>query len=89
MTDKKRDPDKSKKLIAAYVKVFSSPEGQIVLQNLMIANNYANSAYERGDPHHTAYQNGMRDCVDRIYKMSKTDPEKLIRAILVEEGSHV
>ena len=89
MTEKKRDPDKSKKLIAKYKKVFGSPEGQEVLQNLFLVNFGMSSTQVPGDPYTSAKHDGMRDAITRIVIMSEADPLKLTKAILIEEGSHV
>lgn len=88
MTDKKRDPLASKKLITQYKKVFSSADGQAVLKNLCLVNYIGGSTFVPGYPDVTAKNEGQRDAILRILLITKMDPEQLLQAI-DEEGRHV
>jgi hypothetical protein len=48
-----------KKTLAAYKDVFTSPNGKLVLEDLRL-NNGDRQSYVKGDPYHTAFNEGRR-----------------------------
>jgi len=83
--DKVRDLNDFIKLHGSYVAVFSTPDGQRVLEHICKKAGISSSTFVRGDSHETAYLNGKRDLALSILKFIGKDHNALIRAL--QEGA--
>lgn len=84
MFDKLR---KKKEMLEAYRKVFLSPEGKIVLKDLMKSTYFYNTTQD-ADPTIMAFQEGQRALVLRLLntlKMSHEHIERMIEEQIFEE----
>lgn len=66
-----------------YQSVFSGPEGEKVLFDLMRTHHVIGSSFSK-DPYETAFKEGERNVILRILTIMKTDVETLKKRI--EEG---
>jgi hypothetical protein len=80
MLFKKRE---TKELIFAYKEIFESDKGQMVLRDLMQTFHVFNSTMS-DTPEETAYKEGERSVVLRIFKTINIDPSQLDK--IVKEG---
>lgn len=76
--------------IRRYQSVFGNKEGQMVLTDLIKAHHVLQPTYVRGDTHESAFKEGERNVVLRIFSMMKIDPNKLKEEIdrLVKENEN-
>lgn len=72
---------KQKKVATAYKKVFSTPEGKIVLKDMMRSCKFLEADY-MGDPNETHFQLGMRFVVSRIFKTMAMPLDHITKMIL-------
>ena len=80
MTKAKVRTDMAQKTISAYKKLFATPEGQIVLRDLMNTTRFRGSVIGK-DPYETYYNEGSRNVVMRIIEtinMSDANLEKML-----------
>lgn len=62
-----------------YKKCFETAEGQRVLQDLMHFCKYRDSTFVSGDPHATAFNEGMRRVALRVVKFLNMTEEEITR----------
>ena len=67
--------------IAAYQRIFSSPEGERVLLDLVKVARLDIPTFAAGDPHETSYREGERSIVLRIIKTINTDPAYVLELL--------
>lgn len=67
-----------------YSQVFTTPEGQYVLNDLMQVCHMLSPTHVTGDAHETAFREGKRNVVLRILQILGTDSEKLKE--MINEG---
>lgn len=84
----KKLAEKSVTKISVYQKVFSGPDGQAVLLDLMAAHGMLQSTYT-GDVHQMLIKEGERNAVLRILKLLNTDPKQLMERIKEHEAEMV
>jgi len=77
---------KKSNTIKDYQKVFNSPEGKNVLNDLNRTCFLTQSTFT-GDTHDSAFNEGQRAVLLRIYSILKTQPEKLMEDIIKYEES--
>jgi hypothetical protein len=89
LSEKKRGEGK-RKLVSAYQKVFSTPEGRLVLKDLMVSNfiGVFESTFVPGDPYATSVHIGRQEAISRILFLLKVNPDQFLN-IMNEEASHV
>lgn len=63
---------------AAYTAFFSSPNGQLVLLDLLHESGHYVPSFQPGDPHATAYYEGKRSIYLHILKRAALDDFKMI-----------
>ena len=68
----------------AYVRLFESEDGKIVLRHILKTGFVTRSTFVAGDPHQTALNEGSRRLALSILKFAKKDHRELIEQI--EEG---
>lgn len=74
MTEKeKKMAKRSVSRISAYKHVFSGPEGELVLQDLMSTHFINMSTFLDADPTKMIFREGERNVILRIFKMLKID----------------
>lgn len=64
-----------------YQKTFNSDFGRRVLLDLMVEHKVISSTYIRGDALETAYLEGQRNVLLRIFSILKLKPEQIIKNI--------
>ncbi len=78
----KYDEEMAKRAIrvnSAYKKVFSTDEGQTVLQDLMTSFGFFGTCFVQGDSHQTAFNEGARSAVLRIIDTFNIDIEDYMK----------
>ena len=73
----KKKQSQSSKIISAYKKTFSGPEGDVVLEDLMKSCGFFGTTFVPGDSHHTAYSEGARSVVLRILQTIEITSEEM------------
>ncbi len=64
---------KTAKRAAAYKAVFTGPEGEMVLQDLMRTHWVGNTTFDEGNPRKTIFREGERNVVLRILTLLQID----------------
>lgn len=72
--------------LLAYRRLFDSPEGKVVLYDLMKSCHVLQTVHTSGDPYETAYKEGERSVVLRILRTLRTNPEAIIK--MMEDGEN-
>ena len=73
---------KAKLVNTAYKRVFSSEDGKVVLEDLMLsAGIISGSSYVPGDPHQTSFNEGRREIVNRIIESINIDPTRFMKIV--------
>lgn len=67
---------KNARVVQAYINLFKSPDGTIVLDDLMAYCGVNKNVY-KGDPNELIYTEGARSVFFRILKFSSINPTKL------------
>ncbi len=81
MKDDKR-LEKAMAVNNAYKRTFATDEGQIVLEDLMLATGViSGSSFAPGDPYQTAFNEGRREVVNRIIESINIDPNKFMKIV--------
>ena len=62
-----------------YKDVFNSPDGQMVIADLIKFTNAHDQSYTPGDPTQTAFNEGMRRVITRIEKFVHMTPKEISR----------
>jgi hypothetical protein len=65
----------------SYKKVFSSPDGERVLEHLCRVGFVFDTSYVSGDPHETAHREGQRRLVLSILRFIERDPRELLQRL--------
>ena len=78
--EKKQQNNKDVDLLKAYQQTFNSPQGRMVLQDMMINHFVLTSAFDP-DPYILAEREGERNTVLRILTYLDVDPSKLLEQI--------
>jgi hypothetical protein len=73
-------------LHAAYIRVFDTPDGKLVLRHIMEQGFVLKTTFVAGDPHETSLNEGSRRLALSILKFANQDHNKLINQI--EEATH-
>lgn len=74
-----------KDTMQAYQRVFESPEGKLVLRDLMKGCHFYETTFT-GDAIETAYREGERSVVLRIIRTLKLDPREIDKIIEGNQG---
>jgi hypothetical protein len=69
----------------AYHRIFSSPDGKIVLHDMMKTHYVLSTTHVNNDPISTAHNEGERNAVIRILAVLKVTPAKMQR--MMEEAT--
>jgi len=69
-----------REVVSAYQRMFDSPEGQIVLHDMMKAFNFFGTSASQ-DPYETHFNEGQRSVILTILGVLKTDSEKYAKHI--------
>ncbi len=65
----------------SYKRVFSSPDGERVLEHLCRVGFVFDTSYVSGDPHETAHREGQRRLVLSILRFLERDPRELLKRL--------
>lgn len=87
MAKKKQIVPRQVKLVQQYRSVFSSPEGQDVLYDMLLAHGFLKSNYKSG-PNATAdllVLEGERNVILRLLSKLNTDPQQILERIKQHE----
>ena len=76
MADKKKAAERKVAIVKAYKNLFGSPEGQLVLNDLMQTHGMMSSSFS-GDSTQTVFKEGERNVVLRILTILKTNETQL------------
>lgn len=68
-------------LHSSYVRVFESPDGQVVLKHICKVGHISESTFVKGDPHESALREGERRLALSILKFVNRDHEQLVKQI--------
>lgn len=71
--------NKQKDLIIAYKELFDTPQGKVVLKDLLGIGRINQPSYVMQDPHATAFNEGSRRVVLYILEKLNADPEAIAR----------
>ena len=63
----------------AYKSFFNSPDGQLVLKDLLNFCYYTKPTYVVGDPYQTAHNEGLRRYALRVLKLSSLTDDQIIK----------
>ena len=83
------EPIGKKKLISYYKSVFGTPDGQIVLKDLMFTHYFFETTHVPGDPHAIFLNEGQRSVINRIAFMIKVNPDEFLKQTVEKEANHV
>ncbi len=65
----------------SYKRVFSTPDGERVLEHLCKVSFVFDTSYVAGDPHETAHREGQRRLVLSILRFIERDPRELLKRL--------
>jgi hypothetical protein len=68
-------------LHGAYVRVFKSPDGELVLNHICKVGHIGECTFVKGDPHESALREGERRMALSILKFVNRDHESLVKQI--------
>tara|TARA_X000001382_G_scaffold32315_2_gene21176 strand:+ start:1913 stop:2164 length:252 start_codon:yes stop_codon:yes gene_type:complete len=60
---------RTEELTGHYRRIFTSDDGQVVLEHLKLCHNFYRTSQVKGDPHESAFQEGQRYVVLNILTM--------------------
>tara|TARA_E500000305_G_C3953294_1_gene203291 strand:+ start:164 stop:415 length:252 start_codon:yes stop_codon:yes gene_type:complete len=60
---------RTEELTGNYRRIFTSDDGQVVLEHLKLCHNFYRTSQVKGDPHESAFQEGQRYVVLNILTM--------------------
>jgi hypothetical protein len=65
----------TQELSSHYKRVFTSDDGQVILEHMKLCHNFYRTSQVKGDPHESAFQEGQRYAVLNILKMLENEPK--------------
>lgn len=71
-------------LHASYQRVFSSPDGELVLRHIMKVGYVTQTTFVKGDPHESNLREGQRRLALSILKFVRRDHSEIVK--LIEKG---
>lgn len=84
-----RGLERHRETVRAYRRIFNSPEGQLILRDMMKASGFTRTNYVPGSFDATAHNEGQRAMVLRCAKMAHIDEAKLIELLLQQQSDSV
>lgn len=76
--------ERKEAIIRAYKRLFDSDDGKVVLQDLAKSCNFSLSSFD-SDPYRTAYNEGVRSVILRLFDILDTDLEIIIQLLKREK----
>jgi len=81
MEAEKRSQEKSLETVQSYKRLFSSDDGILVLEDLMINSRFLNTTHVQGDPYSSANNEGRRELFIYIMNKIQASPEDMRKRI--------